>query len=184
MDKRLTILFATIGAAGTIFGIVDPTDLLFPPEPEPVGMLDTSVEGFSHNNIPGKIAFSLQHNGTGSFFIHGITFKTKNFEIIPCSPEPFHSVPAGMFHPVAIMPTDSDHFTNVKMEVSPLFYDNGRILTFDYYVSEPRDITIESVNSWKFWMNYAVNYSEDGDVSESKTATYHAHTVKNQKECE
>lgn len=179
MDRTLAILFAAIGAAGTIFGIVDPTDILFP---KPVGMLDTSVEGFDHANLPNRLAFSLQHNGTGSFFIHDITFKTKNFEEIPCSDDaPTDVWPAGMFPILTIYPTDSDHFTQVRLLSNPMKYDNGQQLVFDYFIVSLDNIELQE--SYEFWVNYTVGYSEDGESENMRSATYHAHIVENRKLC-
>jgi len=198
MDKKLTVTLSIIGSfvavSGVVFGEYSIMDLIYPPEPEAIGMLDNTIDGWNHVDDPKKISFSLHHNGTNTWYIHDITFKTKRMVSADCiepSDDPHTFAKQEMyvnppltsfFEPVEIQVTPKDNFTSVNVGIQPYQYSNGEILEFDYYLVDELGDEIEESIGLGYW-DYTIKYSDDGKEENTKSAKYHPHTVKNPRFC-
>ena len=94
-NKVLAVIITVIGALGTIFGRVDPIKSLLP-EPDIFYGLDTSQEIFDHSLSPNQMKFHLIHNGTDTFYIHGL-LRQEELPQIPLLLG-FHQLPKLVFY--------------------------------------------------------------------------------------
>lgn len=160
--------------------------------PDLIPQLDTTIEGFDHTWHPGRIAFSLDHDGTDEFYIKNITIRTKDFRPLECV-DALPAKPESDFDRLhfKLDLTGPHHGPDEVLakqdgEVKRFVYDEvdtGQ-LVFNYAIVDRITGTPIINQGYEFWMDYIIDYCELEDCEiTGKEARYHAHYVQSPVEC-